>query len=425
MNNLLAANNLKGKALHIAQVAWVILVTLAIAKFTLSMVVYHQASGEICTGTMQDCHNRQQVTLQDVEGLRKSGISLEQWTIYNILYRVFSALVFCAVGFLIFIRKRDDPVALFMALFLVLFGTIGGFQGYLASRFPEYQLWFSLIEYPAYVGIAFFFFAFPNGRVVPRLAWIFIIFWSLNFLIEIPFPNINRNSFFNQVLAAIGWLGLFIGGFISQVYRYLRVSNEVERRQTKWVVFGFGLIAVLVSSSLVVPSLNKWMFNTAPYTAQYMYINTFSNLSLTLIPITVGFAVLRYRLYDIDMIIRKTLVYGALTTILALVFFGGVTLLQGVVGRLSGTENSPVAIVLSTLAIATLFSPLRRRIQDFIDQRFYRQKYNAEQALAEFADTARSETDLQALTGKLVEVVSKTVQPERVSVWLKLHGRQK
>jgi hypothetical protein len=140
-----------------------------------------------------------------------------------------------------------------------------------------------------------------------------------------------------------------------------------------------------------------------------------------LFPIGVGFAILRYRLYDIDIIIRKTLQYAVLSALLALVYFGSVILLQTLFG--AAMEDSPLLIVLSTLLIAGLFTPLRRKVQEVIDRRFFRQKYNAEQVLERFARTARDEVDLEALTAELVQVAEETMRPERVSVWLKPAGR--
>jgi hypothetical protein len=143
-----------------------------------------------------------------------------------------------------------------------------------------------------------------------------------------------------------------------------------------------------------------------------------SLVSFTAVPITVGFAVLKYRLYDIDILINRTLVYGSLTATLVVLYFGGIVVLQGVFVALTG-EKSTLAIVASTLLIAALFTPLRRRIQSFIDRRFYRRKYDARKTLEAFSAKLRDETDLDRLGVDLVEIVSETMQPAHASLWLR------
>jgi hypothetical protein len=143
-------------------------------------------------------------------------------------------------------------------------------------------------------------------------------------------------------------------------------------------------------------------------------------VSFTAVPIAEGFAVLRYRLYDIDVVINRALVYGSLTAMLALVYFGGVATTQAIFQALTGQEEQPqLAIVVSTLVIAALFNPLRRRIQGFIDRRFYRRKYDARKTLEAFSAKLRDETDLDALSDDLVGVVRETMQPAHVSLWLR------
>jgi len=207
----------------------------------------------------------------------------------------------------------------------------------------------------------------------------------------------------------------------AQVYRYMRVSEPVERQQTKWVVFGLTAAISLTLAAAIVPA-EAFPTLLQPGISKVLYglsVTTVVNLSLLLIPLAIGVAILRYRLWDIDVLINRTLVYGSLTVTLALVYFGGVAATEAIFRAITGQEQQPqLAVVVSTLVIAVLFTPLRRRIQGFIDKRFYRRKYDARKTLEDFSATLRDETDLDALSDDLISVVSETMQPAHVSLWL-------
>ena len=188
----------------------------------------------------------------------------------------------------------------------------------------------------------------------------------------------------------------------SLVIRFRRSRGE-ERQQLNWFVYA----GVLIVGTLFVPLL-------VPGTAASLL----QLLVMPLLPVAAGVAIMRYRLYEIDRLINRTLVYGSLTASLALVYFAIVVFLQYIFRTLTGGD-SQLVIVASTLAIAALFQPLRRRIQAGIDRRFYRRKYDAARTLAEFSSKLRSETDLDALSDGLVGVVRETVQPSHVSLWLR------
>ena len=212
----------------------------------------------------------------------------------------------------------------------------------------------------------------------------------------------------------IGWFWFLLAMLLTVViilHNAFTMRDAVSRAQLLWglggLIFGFGLLTLmLLVSTFMWIQFNEDIFNLV------------SVIATVGMGISLSVAITRYRLFDIDIIIRRTLVYGLLSLLLGVVYLGGVTVLQNLFTSASG-QSSTLSIVLSTLAIAALFIPLRRRIQDFIDRRFYRRKYDAEQALAAFASAARSETDLEQLSARLTRTVQETLQPEMMSLWLK------
>jgi len=203
---------------------------------------------------------------------------------------------------------------------------------------------------------------------------------------------------------------------LSLVLRFLRSGGE-QREQIKWLAFS-ALILGLGFSSFVIPGILAPQATGGANTLWENLLEDVVTLSFAGIPVAIGIAVLKYRLYEIDIIINRTLVYGALTAILVAVYFSGIVLSQRLFVILTG-QQSTLAVVASTLLIAALFNPLRRRIQSFVDRRFYRRKYDARKTLEAFSSKLRDETDLDALRDDLVGVVRETMQPAHVWLWLR------
>jgi hypothetical protein len=204
---------------------------------------------------------------------------------------------------------------------------------------------------------------------------------------------------------------------LSLVLRYRRSGGE-EREQIKWIALAASVVGLVYLIAMVSSLTYSGPWGGAGTPLWLGLLQDGSLVSFTAVPIAVGFAVLKYRLYDIDLIINRTLVYGSLSATLIILYFGGIVVLQRIFVLLTG-QQSTLAVVASTLAIAALFVPLRRRVQGFVDRRFYRRKYDARKTLETFSLRLRDETDLEALNNDLVSVVRETMQPSHVSVWLR------
>ena len=221
----------------------------------------------------------------------------------------------------------------------------------------------------------------------------------------------NQISIYNAVLGLM--VLVVILTLLSTTIHNLRfIHDPVARAQMGWVGLGISAPVVAALVGFIVPSLAPDLAGSFLLSGSWLW-----HLGSLLLPVCFGIAITRYRLFDIEVVIRRTLVYATLTILLAVLYFGAVTLMQAFISAIGGSQSTLV-IVISTLAIAALFAPLRRKVQDFIDRRFYRKKYDAERALAQFAITARDEVDQESLTAALVGVVHETIQPEKASLWL-------
>lgn len=415
-----AGSRLHGRALIVARIVWLAVAALTCGLYIGGVWVWFGQIQKSCPPGL--CVNGEvPPAVRHAFAALHLSISFYVW--YNLVLNVLFAIGFATVAMVLFWRISHDPLALFVSLALLVFG-LGAFEdGFLFSGLPSASPgWWLLVAALALMGeMAFgiFIVIFPDGRFVPRWTRLLVPVLALWWIPNIFFPGSPFDFATWPGVAYFGGWAVLLGIMgISQIYRYRSVSTPAQRLQTKWVVFGFVAAAVgyfagqLVVYFLASPSLTSPVAVLANFIG---YILAYAGILM--IPITIAIAMLRHHLFDIDVIIRRTLIYGIVTATLGTIYAILSIVLQASFEAVT-QQTSALAVVASTLAIAALFQPVRSRVQTVVDHRFYRRKFDAARTVAEFGQTLRSRVDLAQLTRDLLMVADETMQPGHVSLWL-------
>jgi hypothetical protein len=401
-----AARRLRGRRLLVARVVW-----LAVVALTLGLAI----PGFIVAFDRPELL-QQPAMLGLVERL---GLPIRVVMAAGFLVPMAAV---CAVAIFLFWRRSDDWMAMLFSLQLIT-GTAFTTRSLsaLEEAYPAVRAPVQLIWLLGFVLIIVTLYLFPDGRFVPRstrlLAIVAVVLVALSpglpeGLLRLP-PAREEMSAWHWRAAVLGVLALWGLGFAAQMYRYRRVSGPVERQQAKVVMFTFGTFVAVIALGLVLPSL----FLDLPDVWFAAVLLACVPLGIAF-PLSIAIAILRYRLYDIDRIISRTLSYAVLTTLLAGVYASTVLILGQLFGGM-GRELPSWAVAAATLAAAAVFRPARRHVQALVDRRFNRRKYDAAKTIDAFGVRLRDELDLDTLSAELLGVVNQTMQPTRSSLWLR------
>lgn len=438
-----ASTTLHGRRLLVARALWVTVYVLTLGLFLFALPAGYTGLVEASYGAESALRRLPEASAGT---LLEVALSPGVYPLPVFVLEAAISLGLSVVAVLIFWQRSDDWMAMLMSAMFFSYGITATepLDALMTSR-PAWEPVVNLQQNLGLGLVLFFFYLFPDGRFVPRpMRWLALVWvaWPIVslFIPDSPFnladlrpqailggtagvgPSGAESLWVSALLSYLFVMFWWFSGVFVFWYRYLFVSGPLQRRQTKLVVvsataaiLGYGAFAL---PRVVVPALRE------PGIPNLVYELVGVPLFLVCIffwMVSIGLSILRYRLFDIHLIVNRTLVYGLLTATLALVYIGGVVGLQYASRALTGGE-SQLAVVASTLVIAVLFIPLRRRIQSFIDRRFYRKKYDAAKTLAAFSARLREETDLESLSRDLVSVTRETVQPEHATLWLRKPG---
>ena len=393
---------LRGRRLILERVVWVTVVTLIVVPFLAMLLTNYTFLQTVCTGAM--C-GFAQPTPDSAQALQKLGLSVGTYTTFTLALYMALALVCFTLGAVIFWRRSDDWMALLVALLLVATVTLNG-----SPVYGSQSAWQVLANVLFVLGSQMYVLVLllmPDGRFVPRWTRWLLPCWVVSGMAFL---------FFSFPVYSLVWHAALVLLVIVLVYRYRSAYSPLQRQQGKWILFGGGVVVLLIVG-LTVP---QYLFPSLGQASSfYQLVLGPAYLVISLIfPLCLGLAILRFRLFDIDLIIHRTLLYSILTFLLAGVYEVSVFTLESFTGGLTLIRGNQLAIFASALLIGLLFKPLHDRTKAVIDRRFYRRKYDAARTLAAFSATVRDEVDLNELCTKLEAVVEETMQPTHVSLWL-------
>jgi hypothetical protein len=398
---------LRGRSLLLARVACLgaTLVTLVIWGWGLP-VRYGQL-GTVCASAV--CGDQQPIPAS-IAQFQAAGVSIGFYAAYTEALEILFALTCFALAALIFWRMSSTWIGLVTGLLLVTTGAAQTDASALAAAIPVWTIPVNSVQALSFICVGVFLYIFPDGRFIPHWTRLVIAAWIPLFLLTV---FVLPPEAFQPLL-----FGFLAASLAVPAYRYRRASTAAQRQQTKWVVLG--VLASLLSSMSIVTAQSLHLLPDTPGSWTFLAENTLLYVAAALIPLSIGIAILRMRLWDIDVLINKALVYGSLTGLLGAIYVGLIIGLETLADTLFGPSvQQPLALVISTMAVAMLFQPMRRRIQRVIDRRFYRRKYNAEKTLAAFSAVLRNDVEIERLREHVLAVIQETMQPTHISLWLR------
>lgn len=395
---------MRGIPLMLARSAWILVAVLSGIYFVTGIAVMFQQLQSVCSTA--GCL----LTPTSVRDLSAMGLSVSFFATYLIALAVIFASVSFAVGITIFWRKSDDRMVLFASFALVTFGAtfIVRPSNVLTTTIPVWTGMVTIVEFLGQTSVYIFFFLFPDGRFIPR--WMIMVS-SIVVVLEFCF-YVLPHSFIAQLFAAYGIfvsLSLFALVVFSQLYKYWRVSGQVQRIQTKWVVFGITLAVLGYAVGLLV-----YLFIGAP--VLFVLIdNTIVTFTFLLVPLTIGIAMLRYRLWDIDILINRALVYGLLTAIVVGIY----VLVVGSLGALFETRSNLLISLIATGLIAVLFQPLRFRLQRGINRLTYGDRDDPYAVLSRLGQRLEVALAPEVALSTIVETVAQALKLPYTAITMK------